>query len=562
MLTAFSWAVIASTNLWPLLFGIYWRRTSPRATLASMIAGVAAALLWQAWPRIGLPPLPPALAGVHGFVVGASVGLVVIVVGTLTGQARSQAMCGEGLGGHALGLLHAGLHCYNHRPPAWESWYMPDRSSSIALCFLCVMQVFPVFGPRALAADIDPIERAIVASVNARQAQALELLENAVNINSGTLNVEGVREVGELFQGEFDALGFSTRWIGGAAFERAGHLVATHGSSGPHFLLIGHLDTVFEPNSSFQTFDRISETHASGPGTTDMKGGDVIILEILHALREAGVLGLMQITVFLTGDEERSGRPLELARGELVEAAQAADYALGFEDGDGDPRTAVIARRGSSGWTLKVEGKPAHSSQVFSEAEGYGAIYEMARILDRFRTELSGEQFLTFNPGMVVGGSEILEESANSSGSAYGKANVIAAAAVVTGDLRTLTPEQLERTREGMRAIVAESLPGSSAEIEFRDGYPPLAPTEGNRELLALYSQVSQDLGYGTVVAVDPARAGAADISFASGLVDGALCGLGLMGVGGHTEEETADLRTLGSQTQRAALLIWRLARP
>lgn len=82
VLTAFSWAVIASTNLWPLLFGIYWKRTSPRATLWSMVTGVTAALLWQAWPRIGLPVLPPAIAGIHGFVVGVAVGLVVIVVGT------------------------------------------------------------------------------------------------------------------------------------------------------------------------------------------------------------------------------------------------------------------------------------------------------------------------------------------------------------------------------------------------------------------------------------------------------------------------------------------------
>jgi glutamate carboxypeptidase len=410
------------------------------------------------------------------------------------------------------------------------------------------------------SADLDPIEAALIRTIESREEQALALIEQSVDLNSGTLNLEGVRQVGDLFRAEFDALGFQTHWIDGAPFERAGHLVATHGDSGPHFLLIGHLDTVFEADSPFQTFERVSETHARGPGTTDMKGGNVIVLEVLHALRAAGVLDRMQFTVFFTGDEERSGRPLELARREFIEAADAADFALGFEDGDGDPRTVVIARRGSSTWRLEVSGTPSHSSQVFSEEIGYGAIYETARILDRFRQELAGEDLLTFNPGLVAAGTEASVEPGTSSGSAFGKNNVVAATAIVTGDLRTISPEQLERSRDRMREIVAESLPGTSAEIEFRDGYPPLAPTEGNRKLLEVYDQASRDLGYGPVEAVDPRRAGAADVSFCSGRVDGALCGLGLMGSGGHTEDETADLRTLTSQTQRAALLIWRLS--
>jgi glutamate carboxypeptidase len=286
-----------------------------------------------------------------------------------------------------------------------------------------------------------------------------------------------------------------------------------------------------------------------------------MILEVLRALRKVGVLDRFQFTVFFTGDEERTGRPLELARREFIDAADAADYALGFEDGDGDPATAVIARRGSSTWRLEVTGTPSHSSQVFSEAIGYGAIYEMARILDRFRVELAGEDLLTFNPGIVTGGTEARIDGATSTGTAFGKNNVVAATTVVTGDLRTISPEQLERARDRMREIVGDSLPGTSSTIEFREGYPPLAPTDGNVRLLGIYDQASRDLGFGPVDLVDPARAGAADVSFCSGRVEGALCGLGLMGTGGHTEEETADLRTLSSQTQRAALLIWRLSR-
>jgi glutamate carboxypeptidase len=410
------------------------------------------------------------------------------------------------------------------------------------------------------SADIDEVERMMVRSIHAREDQALALLERSVEINSGTLNFEGVREVGDLFRAEFEDLGLTTRWIDGEPFGRAGHLVATVGDFGPHFLLIGHLDTVFEADSPFQEYELLDAHHAKGPGTTDMKGGNVIILEVIAALQYAGVLDQMQITVFLTGDEERSGRPLELARREFIAAADAADYALGFEDGDGNPATAVIARRGSTGWTLRVTGTPSHSSQVFSEPIGYGAIYELARILDAFREQLAGEDLLTFNPGLVAGGTDVSIDRGTSSAEAFGKNNVVAATAIATGDLRTISPEQLERTRQRMRAIVAESLPGTSASIEFSEGYPPLAPTDGNLALLEIYDQASRDLGFGPVEAVDPRRAGAADVSFCSGRVEGALCGLGLMGTGGHTLEETADLRTLSSQSQRAALLIWRLS--
>jgi glutamate carboxypeptidase len=219
----------------------------------------------------------------------------------------------------------------------------------------------------------------------------------------------------------------------------------------------------------------------------------------------------------------------------------------------------VIARRGYSGWQIDVSGTPAHSSQIFTEGVGDGAAFEMARILDGFRRELAGERYLTFNPGAVLAGTRVDYDDDRAEGNASGKGNVIAGHAVAGGDLRTLTPDQLVSAKSRMRGIVSRHLPGTSAEIAFRDGYPPLAPTDGNRRLLSLYDQASRDLGFGAVSAVDPGDAGAADISFTAGRVDMALDGIGLMGSGGHTVEETADLATLPSQTKRAALLMYRL---
>src|SRR5437867_2826874 len=190
---------------------------------------------------------------------------------------------------------------------------------------------------------LDRTERRIVASVDRGTPAALALLERAVNVNSGTMNFEGVRGVGRMLEPEFAGLGFAPRWVDGAAWGRAGHLIATRpGVAGaPRVLLIGHLDTVFERDSPFQRFEPLTDSTARGPGVIDMKGGDVIILLALRSLAEAGVIDRLAFTVVLTGDEEKSGDPLALARRDLVEAADWADVAIGFEDGDGDPRHAV-----------------------------------------------------------------------------------------------------------------------------------------------------------------------------------------------------------------------------
>jgi len=404
-------------------------------------------------------------------------------------------------------------------------------------------------------------ERSIAGFVDANADDAIELLERVVNINSGTQNLDGVREVGRLFRAEFDGLGFETEWVDGASWQRAGHLVARHPGAGPKILLIGHLDTVFEPDSPFQRFERIDADTARGPGVTDMKGGDVVIVQALKALEAAGLLEAMNIVVVMTGDEEAAGRPLIRARAALIDAAQGATAAIGFEDGDGDPAHGVIARRGTTSWRVTVMGTPGHSSQVFGEEYGAGAIYEAARILNAFRERMAGEQYLTFNPGVMLGGTMMDFDPTQSRGEAFGKSNVIAERTLISGDLRALTMEQFERAKDTMREIVSDSLPKTSAEIVFDDGYPPLAPTEGNQTLLEMFDQASQDLGLGAVSATDPGRAGAADVSFVAGHVPMIMDAAGLKGSGGHTVDETAHLPLLAVQAKRAAVLLARIGR-
>ncbi len=403
-------------------------------------------------------------------------------------------------------------------------------------------------------------DRAITAAVDAGREDAIALLERVVNINSGTQNFDGVRQVGAIFRAELDALGFKTQWVDGAAWQRAGHLVAVHPGRSQKILLIGHLDTVFERDSPFQKFERLDANTARGPGVIDMKGGDVIIIQALKALKAAGQLDRMNIHVVMTGDEEDAGRPLDRSRETLVSAARGASVAIGFEDGDGDPAHAVIARRGTTGWRLTVEGVTGHSSQIFGPDLGAGAIFEAARILNAFRDRLAGEPHLTFNPGMIAGGTAADADFTLGRASSSGKTNVVAARTIVAGDLRGLTLDQFEKAKATMQSIVAASLPRTKAQITFDAGYPPLAPSAGNEKLLVMYDRISRDLGFGPVEAVNPDRAGAADVSFVAGHVPMIIDALGLKGRDGHSPSETADLRVLPIQTKRAALLISRLA--
>ncbi len=427
--------------------------------------------------------------------------------------------------------------------------------------FVLTLILASYFTPRAVQAQLSDVEKTMVTYIEAHHGEAVALLKKTVNINSGSMNFEGVREVGRVFQKELDALGFATRWVEGEKFHRAGHLMAERTGTGKRLLLIGHLDTVFETDSPFQHFEMLNDFTASGPGVADMKGGDVIILQALKALQAAGELEEMSIIVALIGDEEDSGHPLKLSRQALTDAADAADIALGFENGDGNPATAVIARRGYTNWQLNVKGKPAHSSIIFRQGIGAGAIYETSRILNGFYQGMVGEQYLTFNPGMILGGTSVDHDASQTRGTAFGKSNVIAEHAVVTGDLRTISSEQLERAKKNMQAVVAKHLPRTSAELMFEDGYPPLSPSEGNLRLLKLFDEVSQDLGQGAVTAVDPGSAGAADVSFTAGRVEMAIDGLGLGGDGEHTVNEIAHLKTLPMQAKRTAVLMYRLTR-
>lgn len=407
----------------------------------------------------------------------------------------------------------------------------------------------------AAHAALSRTERAIAKHAAAGQASAEALLQRVVDIPSPTEDTAGVRAVGDAFAGELRAIGFETRWIEmPPEMRRAGHLVAEmKGKRGKRLLLLGHLDTVL----SGEPFRREGNL-AYGTGTTDMKGGNVVMLQALRALHDAGVLKDLRVTVMLTGDEEDAGLPLPASRGPMVELAKASDAALSFETAiDG---TATIGRRGINSWTLETTGVTGHSSGVFGERLGSGAVYEIARILAAIQAELGAEKYLTINPALVVGGTKA--SLSEYGGTAEGKTNVVSPTAFARGDIRFISLEQERSAIERMQAIVAKHLPQTGAKLTFDDAsYPPMAPTPGNEALLGVLDGASRDLGLGAVEALDPGDRGAGDIGFVAHLLP-CLDGLGSGGgAHSHAPGEYLGLDTLTPMAQRAAVLIYRLGR-
>jgi len=414
------------------------------------------------------------------------------------------------------------------------------------------------------------VESAMVKAVDAETPASVSLLEKLVNINSGTMNLAGVLAVKDIVMPQVEELGFKTRWEPMNSIGRAGDLVAEHacpkgaGKCGKRLLLIGHLDTVFEPSSSFQRYSIVPGANgnvATGPGVNDMKGGLVVMLTALKAMKVAGVLDNTEIRIVLSGDEERHGQPVEVSRKDMIDAAKKSDVALEFESGgtvDGKD-VQSISRRSAGSWRLETTGRSGHSSQVFSERMGDGAIYELVRILDAFRKELK-EPGLTYNVGLVLGGATAAMNANGTGGEATGKSNVVPPAALAIGDMRTLDNDQTARVQAKMRAIVRDHLPRTGATITFDDGYPAMAPTEAGHALVKQLNEVNATLGLPAMEEMDPMLRGAGDIAFVAPYIPG-LVGTGAMGAGSHAEGETVFLDSIPRQSKRMALFMYRLSK-
>ena len=406
----------------------------------------------------------------------------------------------------------------------------------------------------AFAGGLSAPERGLARHADRSLDAQVALLEQLTEQNSGTLNVEGVRGVGEQVRTVLEPMGFTVRWE--EVEGRAGHLVADRPAEGAkRLLLVTHLDTIFEPDSPFQHFDPDGDI-ARGPGVHDMKGGLVVAIAALQTLHARGLLDGVNVVLFGCGDEELPAADIDATRAALVALAQTADVALGFEGWDADHPGIVTARRGIAVWEATSAGQDGHSSRIFTEAMGYGAAYEAARVVNTFREELP-EDLLTYNVGLMAAGATAVRTK--KSATATGKLNRVPQIASYAGDLRYISSEQRDRASETMAGSAEASLPGTSTSFSIAEMYPPMPPTEGNRALHTLVAEIHADLRAGDVPAVDPLFRGAADVSFVAPYVD-VIDGLGPAGGGDHSPDEWVQLSDLTLATQRAAILMHRLS--
>ena len=414
------------------------------------------------------------------------------------------------------------------------------------------------FGAAALAQEpvepaINAEEQEMVSWLDEREEEMLGLLERITNMNSGSLNSAGVDAVTAVFDGELRELGFSTSRLPGELIEMPScpgsdysvdltdHLLARRPGSGSRLLLMGHIDTVFPPDSPFQTFRREGDT-IYGPGVADMKGGLVVMLYALKALAAADALDEAALTVLLNSDEEMGSLS---SRRYIEEEALDHDWGLVYESSGID--TMTRQRKGIGQARLVVNGRAAHAGGAHEQ--GLSAIKELAYKIVQIENMTDYESGVTVNVGVVNGGEA---------------RNTISPCAEALMDLRYPQPEQgvaaVERWQEIFDRVYSYAVDGGviTTESYINLHRPPKIPTPESDWLLektiAIGRLLGQDIGI-----TDSGGGTDGSLSQAVGLPT--LDSLGIAGTGAHSNREEARASSLAERAALSAILIRRLAR-
>ena len=418
------------------------------------------------------------------------------------------------------------------------------RRAALALLILALGAPLPSH------AELDSAERGIGTWVTARNDEMVSLLERWVDMNTGTWNRAGLEsfagelvaplvELGfevELESDEIDYPGRGRVGIGPVIVARR----AGPDGGGQRFLLVGHYDTVFEPDSAFQRdrLDADDPSRARGPGVADMKGGLVVMLYALRALAENGNLDRAHWTVLLNPDEEigsLSSRP------RIEREAREATLGFVFESARASGQM-VRSRRGLGQFYLTVRGVAAHAGG--SHSEGRNAVLSLARKIEEIEALTDYDAGLTLNTGIFSGGT---------------KRNIVPEFAEAWIDLRYDEPTQGEQTFVRLRRIAARThVEGTHGELWGKLHRPPKRATPATQELLELHAEIVRDLG--SEIPPPIHAGGGTDGSLMAAMGLPTLDSMGVCGGAAHTDREFALLESLPQRAAITAILLLRLA--
>ncbi len=361
---------------------------------------------------------------------------------------------------------------------------------------------------------------------------ALEMLRQMVAINSFTGNADGVNRLGRLTAESFAPLGFAAEFIPSTNPAWGNHLVLTRrGSSRTNLAMVSHLDTVFTPEEEARNnfhWQREGE-RIYGPGTSDIKGGTVLMWLVLAALRQHAPALFEAITwnLFLNSSEEQFSTDFgDLCRSRFNRQTQAALVFEGEGRREGAPLM-VLSRKGRAEWRITVSGRGAHAGGKHSY--GANAVVQLCRTLEKVSALTDYARHLTFNVGRVSGGTVT---------------NRVPHEAIAVGEFRAFAPEVYQGAKKALLALAGRGEVTSAADrfacqvkVEITGEGCPWPRNPATDQLFGLWERAGEKVG---ITVGGEERGGVSDGNFLWDAVP-TLDGLGPYGDNDHCSEWSSD---------------------
>jgi glutamate carboxypeptidase len=374
--------------------------------------------------------------------------------------------------------------------------------------------------------------------VEARLPRFLAELERLVNIDCGSYTPEGVNLVADGVEAALTTLGAEVQRVPhepAAGARRLGDLVIgrTDGD-GPRLLLIGHMDTVFDPGTAGQRPYRSDGERAFGPGVTDMKAG---LLAGLHAIAALHEDGSRPAITFVANPDEEIGSPFSTPFIRTLAPEHEAVLVLECARANGD---IVSARKGIADYRLAITGRAAHAG--VEPEKGRSAILEASHQVLALHALNGRWPTVTVNAGVIRGGT---------------RPNVVAERCDLEVDLRAATADAFDAAAAEVERLAATpTVDGVTVELERIAGHPPMEKSEASGRLVALAVSIAAELGFEVS---DAATGGASDANTTAAMGLPTLDGLGPVGGDDHSVDEWLDLASVVPRTALLAGLIDRI---